>query len=137
MDVIKRLTRCDGTTDTEGTPMVADPPYTSAFPQPERGPRRPPGAISETDKHLRGTATVLGKFLPELTKSVTDAAETNTAAIAATGTHIEASIDQVATEISDLTAAVRELTELVKEMPLFPPQRWGKTRALARWVTQR
>lgn len=92
---------------------------------------RPSPTFSETDQQLRGIATALGELGVELPKTISDAAATG----AAVGSHIEASIDQVATEISDLTAAVRELTELVKEMAVFPRQ--STTRRVLHWITRR
>lgn len=115
--------------------MVAEPPTPSAFPQQQRGPMRPPGAASEVDRNLRGIATVLGKFLPELPKAIEEAAGSHAADLQAVGSHIEAAIDQVGTEISDLTAAVRDLTELVKEMAVFP--RTSTTRRVFRWCFNR
>lgn len=115
--------------------MVADPPTPSAFPQPQRGPMRPPGAIPETERHLRGIATVLGKLSADLPAIIGAAADTEEAAVREIGGNLEASIDQVGTEISDLTAAVRELTELVKEMAVFP--RTSTTRRVIRWCSNR
>jgi hypothetical protein len=124
--VIKRLTRCDGTTDTEGTPMEMPIMDLSGQDQPK-----------PSDRHLRGIATVLGKFLPDLPKAIEEASETHAVAMREIGTEIEVSIDQVGTEISDLTAAVRELTELVKGMAVFPRQPWGKTRLVISWFLPR
>jgi hypothetical protein len=85
------------------------------------------------DRHLRGISTVLGKFLPELPRAIEKATEAHTEALREISGGVEASIDQVCTEISDLTAAVHDLTELVKEMAVFPRQPWGKTRRVIGW----
>lgn len=116
--------------------MVADRPGPT-FPEPPRGQQRPPGVISETDRHLRGMATALGKLSAELPKVIEKAAGSHAADVQAVGAHVEAATDQVATEISDLTAAVRELTELIKEIPMFPREPWGRTRRVLRWCFNR
>ena len=96
-----------------------------------------PRTSLEADRYLRGIATVLGKFLPELPKAIETAAESHAGQLADIGDDIGSSIDQVCTEISDLTAAVRELTDLIKEIPMFPREPWGRTRRVLSWCFRR
>jgi hypothetical protein len=107
--------------------MVAPPPEQPHGPGPVS-----PLAVSG-DRHLRGISTVLGKFLPELNRTIEKTAEANADVLREVSGGVEASIDQVCTEISDLTAAVHDLTELVKEMAVFPRQPWSKTRRVIGW----